>query len=635
MKPLYIYIIILLVSCTQYSSKITPSIPQESSLHIIDSLIDLSKKNYNQDTSTNEFDSYLLEAEKVALNSNLNTKLFDLYILIGVRYRNTSNYSKSLEILHKALNIANEFDSDKLRTKVTHETAVNFRRINENAMALKLHTKALELAESINDTFLIHCSYNGVGNVYLRYKDYDRAIEYFNKSLDFIGKEKPNLLGKAINSNLLGETWLYMGNTDSALYYLQQSFNVNIEIGSELGQAICYNGMGLVYYEEEKYNKAINVHNKALSIYKTLNDIYYQSMCLNHLGKAYLAIKEYLLAEKSLQKSLCIANKIGSKRFALETSINLAQLYHETNNTEASYIYNLKVIAYKDSITEDLQRQNTEAMNVLYKASKQEREILILKQTAEFNELKITRQRYLSVGIAVFALILAFLGVFAYRQRQLKSKLSEISLEQKLLRAQLNPHFVFNSLSAVQNFILKNDKNSASEYLVNFSRLMRNILMGSGSDFIRLENELEILDDYLKLQRLRFMEKFDYYFEISDGIDPEYCLVPPMLIQPFIENSIEHGVRDVDRQGTIMIRFVKEDDFLLIEVEDNGRGIQDQVEAEKKKGYISMATKITEQRMHNLQVITKKPCKFEVVDNIKVNGLQGVSVKIKIPFKEE
>ncbi len=98
---------------------------------------------------------------------------------------------------------------------------------------------------------------------------------------------------------------------------------------------------------------------------------------------------------------------------------------------------------------------------------------------------------------------------------------------------------------------MKNDKDAASEYLVNFSRLMRNILMGSGEDFILLENELEILDDYLKLQRLRFQGKFDYFFEMSDEIDPEFTLVPPMLIQPFVENAIEHGVRDIDRLETI------------------------------------------------------------------------------------
>lgn len=624
-----------MVGCSQNSTNIIPDENLKTPLKTIDSLITISNSNYSPNLSLNEFDNYLLEAEKIAINSNLKEKLFDVYIIVAIRYRNSSKYSEALRVLHKAITIANEIDSDKLRTKATHETAVNFRRINENAMALKLHTQALELAESINDTFLIHCSYNGIGNVYLGYKDYDNAIDYFRKSLSFIGKEDPNLLGKAINSNLLGEAWLYIGNADSALYYLQKSFDVNVEIGSQLGQAICYNGMGLVFYEEKKYSMALEVHNKAFSIYKTLDDIYYQSMCMNHLGKTYLATKNYSLAEEFLQKSLYISKSIGTKRFALETSINLAQLYNETDRAKLSYKFNVQAIAYKDSITEDLQKQNTEAMSVLYKASKQEREILILKQTAAFNELKINRQRYLIFGVTGLVIIFMLFVLFAYRQRQLKSRLNEISLEQKLLRAQLNPHFVFNSLSAVQNFILHNDKHTASEYLVNFSRLMRNILIGSGSDFIRLENELEILDDYLKLQQLRFMEKFDYFFEISDGIDSEICLVPPMLIQPFIENSIEHGVRGINRQGIITIRFIKEADFLVIEVEDNGRGIQDQKETEKKKGHISMATKITKQRMQNIQALTKKSCKFEVIDNMKSSGIQGVSVRIKIPFKEE
>jgi LytS/YehU family sensor histidine kinase len=159
--------------------------------------------------------------------------------------------------------------------------------------------------------------------------------------------------------------------------------------------------------------------------------------------------------------------------------------------------------------------------------------------------------------------------------------------------------------------------------------------MGSGTDFILLENELEILDDYLKLQQLRFQGKFDYFFELSQEIDQQQCMVPPMLLQPFIENSIEHGVRDIDRQGTIIIRFNKNYNTLVIEVEDNGRGLNDQEVSNKKSGHISMATKITKQRMQNLQALTKQNCKFEILDNAEISGLSGVLVRIEISYQED
>ncbi len=636
MRPLIIYItILLLVSCTQQSDSIPATQYQQISQIVIDSLKNESANLFKNNILPIEFDNYLKEALEVAKNSGNKNEIFNIYLLVSKRYRNASKYAEAIEVSQKTILIADELNSDLLKAKALHEMAVSFRKVNDNAKALKYHMQALELAENANDTFLIHCSYNGIGNVYFSYKDYHRAIDYFHKSLNFIGKRKPNLLGKAINSNLLGEAWLFLGNTDSALIYLNQSFNANVKMGSQLGQAICHNGMGLVYFEMGDYYKAITAHKKALSIYETLSDKFYQTMCLNNMSKTYMAMHEYGLAEIHLKNTLSIAKAIGSKRFALDALLGLARLYDKKGRAHLSYYYSMQAIAYKDSITIDLQKLNTETMNVLYKAEKQKRQIIILKQNAELSKLKMSRQLYAFFAGVILLFIIVMFGIFAFRQRKLKSKLSEIGLEQKLFRARLNPHFVFNSLSAVQNFILHNDKKAASQYLVNFSRLMRNILMGSGEDLILLENEMEILDDYLNLQRLRFQEKFDYFFEIPNNISPQSTLVPPMLIQPFIENAIEHGVRDIDRQGTIIVRFNKQADYLIIEVEDNGKGISEQNSAKNNKGHISVATEITKQRLQNLQTIMKKKCKMEIIDSIKTTGLHGVLVKIEIPFIED
>jgi len=636
LKPLIFYItVLLLVGCVRQPDSIPANQYQKISQVVIDSLKNVSNELYSSNVLPIEFDSYLKEAVEVAKNVGNNNEVVNIYVLVSKRYRNASKYADAIDVLRKIMIFTDELNSDLLKAQVIHEMAVNFRKINDNATALKFHIKALELAENANDTFLIHCSYNGIGNVYFDYKDYSRAIGYFHKSLQYLGKQKPNLLGEAINSNLLGEAWLFLGNTDSALIYLDRSFNANIKMSSKLGQAICHNAMGLVYFKEGEYNKAIQAYNKALIIFESLGEQYYQTMSLNNMGKAYMAMNKFRLAESYFTKVLNIAKTIGGKRFALDASIELAQLYDNIGKAHLSYDYSLQAIAYKDSITDDLQRQNTETMNVLYKAEKQEHEIIVLKQNAELSQLKMSRQRNIFIAGFLIAAIIAMLIIIVFRQRRLKSKLNEMGLEQRLLRARLNPHFVFNSLSAVQNFILHNDKKAASEYLVNFSRLMRNILMGSGTDFILLENELEILDDYLKLQRLRFQQKFDYFFEISDEINPENSLVPPMLIQPFIENAVEHGVRDIDRQGTIIIRFNKQADYLIIEVEDNGRGLFDQNSSKTKKGHISVAIEITKQRLQNLQAITKQPCKVDIIDNIKATGLNGVLVKIEIPYQED
>lgn len=624
----------MVAACTKKPPTPLPNYYTVSAL-VIDSLVKQSKIVYRQQGAEKEpFDHFLKEAVEIAKNSNNKQELFDIYTLLAKRYRDAAKYSPALEMAQKAQVLANELNNDELRAYATHEMAVIFRRIDDNAQALKLHIQALEWSENAKDTFLIHCSLNGIGNVYFDYQDYPKAISYFHQSLHYLSSKR-NLLGEAINTNLLGESWLFLGNTDSALIYLARSYRINVEIGSELGQAICNNGMGLVYHEKKEYANAVNYYLQALDLYERTGDLFYQSMCLNNLGKSYIALHEYQKADSILKKSLQIASHIGSKNFVLDAAIELAHLYYEMGRTSQSFKYSQMALSYKDSITIDLKTQNSEAMNVLYRAERQEREILILKQDAELSELKMSRQKYLFFSVASALFIGILIAIFMFRQKRLKSKINEIGLEQKLLRAQLNPHFIFNSLAAVQNFIMRNNKKAATDYLVNFSRLMRNILMSSRSDFVLLENELEVLDDYLKLQQLRFQGKFDYFFELGDEIDPKYCLLPPMLLQPFIENAIEHGVRDIEWQGIIITRFNKAGNMLVVEVDDNGRGLKDQETNNKNKGHISMATKITRQRMQNLQAITRRKCKLEIVDKELSQGMPGVLIRIELPYQEE
>ncbi len=634
---LYILLVFVTVVGCQLSvpSNQTHSSDVINSNQVIDSLIQLSNTNYKlKDTVKLPYDEYLKIAVEVALANNQSKRIAEIYNLIAKRHRNISEYSKAISFYQQSLAIIEEIQNDSLKAKTWHELAVVFRRIDYNAQALKLYMRVLEWAESNHDTLLMHSSLNGIGNVYISYNNYYDAIGYFQRSLAYQGKMKTNRLGMAINTNNIGEAYLFLHNTDSALVYLKRSFKINLEIGSELGQAICHNGIGMVYVEQKHYEKARYEYQKSLEINQKIGDLIYVADNHRNLGKVYMLTGNYPLSEEHLLKALEIGKTIGSNLQILEADKILSELYSYMQKTELALEHMRESMAYKDSITKEVSRQNSEAMDVLFRAEKQEREIVILKQKAQLDALQISRQKFLIIGIASFVLAIAVIILFFYRQRLLKEKLSQMSLEQKLLRTQLNPHFVFNSLAAVQNYILHNDKIAASDYLVNFSRLMRNILMGSGSDFIPLENELEILNDYLKLQQLRFQNKFDYRFEISNNIEPQTCMVPPMLVQPFVENSIEHGIRGIDRQGLIIIRFNREQNLLLIEVEDNGIGLQEHSSEKQKSNHVSMATKITKQRMQNLQSITKRTCKLEILDKITHKSLPGVLIRIQIPFNE-
>jgi sensor histidine kinase YesM len=135
------------------------------------------------------------------------------------------------------------------------------------------------------------------------------------------------------------------------------------------------------------------------------------------------------------------------------------------------------------------------------------------------------------------------LGVLYFRQGRINAMHEKMLVEQRLFRSQMNPHFIFNSLASVQNFIVKQDDTKASIYLSRFSELVRSILNNSLQEQITLEEEISTIENYLALQKVRFSDQFDYELEVDETLDPESTFVPPMLTQPFIENAIEHGIK--------------------------------------------------------------------------------------------
>ncbi len=596
----------------------------------IDSLIVLSEDQYSISNYRQTHDEYIGEAIRLSEKSRVFDKQFQINIIISKRYFRNAKYSDAIRYANNALNIANKLNDDLRKAEAIQEIAVNFRKINDNSRALKLHTQALELAESVNDTFLIHCSYNGIGNVYFEYKDYPRAIEYFHKSLDYLGGMRSNFLGEAINSNLLGESWLYMGNADSAMYYMIRSYDANMKIGSNLGKGICYNGFGLIYKKKKEYKKAITAFNKAIDFFESPSDIYYIAMGHFNLGETYLDMNQLKKAEFHLNMANELSDQIGNKSFAVEALMQLAFLYNKLGISNKAFTISKKALAYKDSITNDMQHQEVEAMNVLYKSEKQSREIVILKQRNELTAHDYVRQKYISAIIISLAVILALIGIFIHRQNELKNRLNEIGLKQRLLRSQMNPHFIFNSLGAIQNFMYQSENKKASFYLGNFSSLMRAILVHSREELISLGEEIKTLNNYLELQKMRL--GFNYEVTCDDSIDDEFTLIPPMLIQPFVENAIKHGVAEMNDKGKITVAFSKSGSNLKIVVDDNGVGINSAGNS-GSENHRSLALEIFKERLLLLSNNNKKQVVYKIIDKSETNSNQsGTIVIVELPL---
>jgi sensor histidine kinase YesM len=217
-----------------------------------------------------------------------------------------------------------------------------------------------------------------------------------------------------------------------------------------------------------------------------------------------------------------------------------------------------------------------------------------------------------------------------------QKKLDNEQLNQRLLRTQMNPHFIFNSLTSIQNYLFENEPQKTAVYLSKFAKLMRQILESSREDFIPLEKEIQTLENYLQLQKMRFGDKLNYQIQVSPEINPEEVRIPPMFAQPFIENSLEHGILHRAEEGFIQIDFKQAGNMIVLAVEDNGVGLAQSktLRSEIKKEYKSLATQITQERLSLLRQKYQLPLDF-VMQELKnqLNEVAGTQVKVTLPMQ--
>lgn len=242
------------------------------------------------------------------------------------------------------------------------------------------------------------------------------------------------------------------------------------------------------------------------------------------------------------------------------------------------------------------------------------------------------------------ACFVTLFGLFYGRERFLKFWADEeqrhykqvTELELRTLQLQMNPHFVFNALNAVQSFILTRDSISANNYLSKFANLIRLFLDSSRSKYITLSDEIKLLSLYVEMEKLRFENKFDFHFEIAPDVN-QFVDIPTMILQPFIENAINHGLRYKEYKGNLYLKFYNQGNFLVCRIEDDGVGREraKQIQAKSRKGYQSQGLKITEERLRTFNMIADSDIRFSITDRIDSPNDKtidvGTLVEIKFP----
>jgi LytS/YehU family sensor histidine kinase len=268
------------------------------------------------------------------------------------------------------------------------------------------------------------------------------------------------------------------------------------------------------------------------------------------------------------------------------------------------------------------------ALASLYETQKKEQEILALNQQAQMQEIQLEQKNTLLFSLAGGAGLLLLIGILFYRQRRILNTQRLADLEQRLLRSRLNPHFWFNALTSVHSLLLdKQNLRQAAQFLTKIASIMRQSLESTYQDLIPVEEEIDFLENYLAIQQMRTDNQLIFNILVDPDLPISELLMPSMLLQPFVENAIEHGFKKLKTTGEIVISFGTTGGLLHLTVEDNGQGLGDPAH-DQPTSHRSRAMEITRERLALLQTKYKRPASLTIANRA---GQPGVRVSIVLP----
>ncbi len=463
--------------------------------------------------------------------------------------------------------------------------------------------------------------------------DYYSAMNYLNELHEYQKKTInpwPVDLDKA-------DLFISMGNADSALHYQKQSEKTNKNRFTQYT-------MARIFMLQNKYNDAIPILKSSLDSFTLKRNHPDASGAANMLGKANASTGNYNDALLYTRFAVSVANQWGRRAYLVPAYETLSQIHHSLGKHDSAYFYLNNYIKLKDSI------QNSQFLWQLHKTQKEASTALLLKDN-QIQASEIRRQAELRNILLAALLLLLIAGALTWRNLRLRKKYEQLEmlrrqtelqqqaqdLEMKALKAQMNPHFIFNSLSSINWFILKNKTQEASDYLTSFSRLIRMVLTNSDKPVISLDEELKMLRLYLDMEQLRLEHSFDYKIEMMNNIDASEIYMPPMILQPFCENAIWHGLSHKTEKGVLTVNFELHEHLLNCTIADNGVGRQkaDQLKNNKSHKEKSLGIQITKSRLSLFNGAQKESEFYNIEDVVNEEGaIDGTKVTLKIKPKE-
>ena len=616
----------------------------------VDLYISLHKSLFSEDTT--QAMAYLRKAINLSEKIDDKKRICKGYLQLDYYLWRKGSYEDAMQALVEVRKQNDILKDPEIEATYYIERGVVYSLLGDYDKAVKDLFQALTKYEALNDSVGMGKCYTNIGSAYFRLQNIEKALQYYLQGLE-VARNIGNKQGEA---NALGNIALvYRTKRDyaHALEYCQQSLKINQELGALEDARIDLYNIGLLYQQLEKLDSALfyfkNAKELAIKINSKRGILY-----ANHAIAVIEAISgNYILSNKMLDEALELARALAMKEEMKNIYLSYSYNYEETGNFKLALNYRKEFEKWKDSLINKNHLNQIAELETKYETEKKDKQITLLAKEKEIQQKETDRQATLKKAFSVgflFMCVLSVLLFYIFRQRlrnqkllaakneeikeaNFKRQLSE--LEMKALRAQINPHFLFNCMNSINRMILEGEPENASRYLSKFSKLVRLILENSETNQVSLENELAMIESYIQLEELRFKEKISYSILVDHEIEPENTFLPPMILQPFVENAIWHGLmhREEKENGKINIIVKEEGDHLFCSIEDNGVG-REKAKALRQNSVWkskSMGMKITEER---LRLLSKEKLQ-ELIHITDLKGRDeealGTRVDINIP----
>ncbi|WP_421813415.1 tetratricopeptide repeat-containing sensor histidine kinase [Flagellimonas sp.] len=558
---------------------------------------------------------------------------------LGMKYRNISHYEKAATLHKQALSASEEANNIDFKILSLNMLGVVYRRTDAIKTALDYNQKALELAESIENPSnhikrSINVALNGIGNLYQTLEQYDLAILQFERALK-LEEELGNKLGLAINHQNIGHCMELKGDLEAALENYRKSLAYNEEIDSDIGRLICKNSLAQIYLKQDMPYLALVLLEPLHEESKSIGDYSITSLVFINTGWAHTKLANYDEAEDFIQEGLKMAQNRNIPSNILYAYEKMSDLENTRGDYKKAYEFYKKADEYDKQISNATNLRYMNDIIVKYENEKKNNQIAVLAKENEIVRLRLKKnQTTLLVSALIVGLISSILYIL-YRQYQSKNEKRVLTLEQQMLRSQMNPHFLFNSLNSIKLYIINNEQKNAVHYLNKFSKLVRKILEASSQKEIPLSEELGTMELYMNIENIRFSNEIDFKIEVEEGINIDNIKIPSLTLQPFLENSLWHGLSPKDGEKKIQINVKHKDKgHVTIEIMDNGIG-RTMAEVNKENRVLkrkSLGISITKERLANFAKDYQNKFDVDILDLFDENGdPNGTKVVLDIP----